>query len=523
MNSIPSFEWSYSATSITIAVFLVRPVEDSEINIQVTASHLKVVANKEKLFDLDLSFKTDPDSFTWVNKEDQIRVTLVNKNNEEITSPVIAPLRMNHVHLENSTVTTFEEENPPLQLESLSEFFNDVRDDLITYSDKFSVYAKEKENELFESSDLTSIPVEERLRLAEERYQQAVSHPGSDLQGKLKLYKEGAALGHVKCRLNVAKILQSKQSTEPDALKKAFDNYLAAAVDNQSGVALFTLGRAYHHGTLGVTADPNTSKMLYVKGAIVGDANCMYELGEMAREEEDLDKAIAWWHLALNRGDPRAAQAIGALQQNPEIAHTYYAYAHQVSDTYAIPEELILALAGLADNEDDADWEDVGDDADDDSEDAIFKRALRNLSGGATASTADELALESLLNEFMGGGALQKTQNSTVTIEEVQEEPVVVQQPTVVKKQVVKTAPAPAPATTSVARQVVPAPTTVSTTTVANPSTSSRVVEDSVPVTSDPNVPSKLWKVLEWGLTAGIIVGSGVLVHTMINKSFGRR
>jgi len=201
---------------------------------------------------------------------------------------------------------------------------------------------------------------ETREQKAEEIYNRATKE--DDISEVYNLYKEAADLGHGQSRELFAKLCLIEEDNEygiTPSPQLAFSYMKKAAIENQSHTALFQLGNYYMKG---VGTDKSYEKALicFTEHTIIdGNPTSMFNIGVLYHEggsnafslHRNYKKAFAWWKLALNRGHALSAYNIGILLKSGDgvdkslvKAFQYFKLANFMSEKIQIPTDVLIAI-----------------------------------------------------------------------------------------------------------------------------------------------------------------------------------
>lgn len=107
-------------------------------------------------------------------------------------------------------------------------------------------------------------------------------------------------------------LAQSFLDSRQAANKKLGLLWLNKAVEQQNVDAQLTLAALYTSGTL-VTRDLDKAKALIAPSLVKGSPHAMYQMGEIARQQGDLEQAKTWYMKAANANDASADMALSQL------------------------------------------------------------------------------------------------------------------------------------------------------------------------------------------------------------------
>ncbi|EFC43834.1 predicted protein [Naegleria gruberi] len=178
------------------------------------------------------------------------------------------------------------------------------------------------------------------------------------------MYREAADLGHGPSREKFARLCLIDENNEfgiDSSPELAFNYMKKAAIENGSHTALFQLGNYFMKG-IGTEKNYENALICFVEHTIIdGNPTSMFNIGVLYHEggsggngqsfKKDYKKAYVWWKIALNRGHALSAYNIGILLKSGDgvdkslvKAFQYFKLANFMSEKIQIPTDVLIAI-----------------------------------------------------------------------------------------------------------------------------------------------------------------------------------
>ncbi|KAF0977823.1 hypothetical protein FDP41_003145 [Naegleria fowleri] len=352
--AILPFSWRQQAEFFKVIVPLPNPnLKSKDLIVDVSSKHIRAEVRGGDLFvDIDLAIEIIPTDNDWSIKRGHIVFKLTKQSPIDLKFSFNSPIQFS-----NQECTEFKEQPAPLQHETKSDYFKLVKDDIVNNHLQFLEMCRDFERSQYPDD----MDEQTRQQKAEEIYNRATKE--EDISEVYNLYKAAADLGHAQSRELFAKLCLIEEDNDFGIVpspQQAFEYMKKAAIENGSHTALFQLGNYFMKG-IGTEKSYENALICFTEHSIKdGNPTSMFNIGVLYHEggsianipfNKDYKKAFAWWKLALNRGHALSAYNIGILLKSGDgvdkslvKAFQYFKLANFMSEKIQIPTDVLIAI-----------------------------------------------------------------------------------------------------------------------------------------------------------------------------------